>query len=121
MSRNFNSVISMTFNPEKECHLLTWEKDPFLKAKVVKFNNRRQQEAEQYEAEKRNYFIKRVDGYNIFIIHAGYRETPGYIVPDAEIEQIINTMATWYLKNVVPSLSNVMRNKYKTYSLNHSN
>ena len=109
---NGNSIITQYWDDKKKAHYLSWDKDPFVKAKVLFIY--KEKEARLYAIKERDYVSQKVDGYNIFILAAGFTETPGYEVPDYEVQTIINTMAQWYLKNIIPKWSNLTRNKLKS-------
>jgi hypothetical protein len=80
---------------------------PYIIGKVIKL--RKQDEADNYAAKQVNYTIGRVEGYNIFITHAGFFEKPETLVPDSEIVQAIEDMAQWYYKNKVENKKMVIK------------
>jgi hypothetical protein len=104
-----NSVISHRYDETKKACFLTWDKEPYVKAKIVKLFN--QQEADNFHNNEKTYASVPVQGYNVFIIFAGYTENSGYEVPGNEILNMIQIMARWYLSNIIPTLSSPKRKK----------
>lgn len=99
---NFNSIITHEFNPIKKTTILIWDEEPYLRAKVVRIWDAKK--ADEYYSNAKDYPIARVEGYNVFIIFAGYVEDPGYELQTEEQQRMINTMANWYLENIIPTL-----------------
>lgn len=106
---NFNSIIQHEYDPIKKTPLLTWDKEPYLRAKVLRIWDAKK--ADEYYSEQKPYPFIRVEGYNIFVIFAGYQDEPGYTVPTDEVQRMLEVMANWYLENIVPTFSPPKRKK----------
>lgn len=90
------------------------EAAPSIIGKVIKL--RRQDEADNYATKQVNYNFARIDGFNIFIIHAGFFETPRRAIPEYEIIKALDSMCEWYYTNKIEGKKIII----KTYKNNPS-
>lgn len=109
---NPNSVISHRWDDKRNYNYLAWDKEPYVKGKIIQIPN--DANADKFEEKTNGYISQRVKGWNIFIVSAGFTKPPPYQVPDAEVQLIINTMAVWYLNNIVPTFSSLRHKQFKT-------
>lgn len=72
---------------------------PYIIGKILKFS--KQGEADNYAAKQVSYNICRIEGFNVFITHAGFFEKPEKIIPEYDIIQAIEAMATWFYQNKI--------------------
>lgn len=90
--------IIMTTPPEfNRTEILIQTVPPYVMAKIVKISD--QAGADDYAAKQVDYLITRVDGYNIFLNHAGYMQKPLSFVEEKTVEYAMAEMADWYKKH----------------------
>lgn len=89
---------------------------PYIMGKLVKFSNNTLA-ADDYDAKSKivDYFITRIPGYDIFVTHAGYFETPLGYVDEKTVAYKITEMAEWYRVNI---LTKKRQSKIKTFITN---
>jgi len=96
-------AVILTTPPEfNRTEILMNTEPPYVIAKVVKFSDN-PGAAEDYEIKIKmvDYFITKIEGYNIFVTHAGYLGTPLGYVDEKTIAYTITEMAEWYRLNIL--------------------